>query len=138
MQVYYYRGKAARKASNEGLRNSGDSEETPLLNGNTRAQEETSIRTIILRYAAAVLFICLVGVFAWGISSTAGADGGDEAEDSPQDEKMSTELKWTVQILGWSSALLYVRLLSVLAFLLADIVSSLGHAFLKLVTLPHA
>ncbi|KIY71245.1 PQ-loop-domain-containing protein [Cylindrobasidium torrendii FP15055 ss-10] len=107
VQVYYYRGKAARKASNEGLRN-GDSEETPLINGNSRAQEETPIRTIILRYVGAVLFICFVGIFAWGISSTAGSDGGDEAEDSPQDEKMSTKLKWTVQILGWSSALLYL------------------------------
>lgn len=98
VQVYYYRSKKLRTLPVE----QDVSEQTPLLSGQLRPQE-TPVRVLALRYTAAVVFIFVTGVVAWWIS---GADGVEEDQERPE---LPTRIKWTVQILGWSSAVLYVR-----------------------------
>ncbi|KAF8918998.1 PQ loop repeat-domain-containing protein [Mucidula mucida] len=90
VQVYYYRSKKLRTLP-----------QTPLLSGQLRPQE-TPVRVLALRYTAAVVFIFVTGVVAWWIS---GADGVEEDQERPE---LPTRIKWTVQILGWSSAVLYL------------------------------
>ncbi|KAF9019024.1 PQ-loop-domain-containing protein [Hymenopellis radicata] len=97
-QVYYYRWKKLRTLPDE----QDVSDQTPLLSGQVRPQE-TPVRVLALRYTAAVVFIFVTGVVAWWISGA-----NDVEEDQERPELPTTTIKWTVQILGWSSAVLYL------------------------------
>lgn len=108
-QVYYYRWKSTRTSASA-------EEQTPLLNGDSRAQEETPVRVIVLRYTGAIIFVFATGVVAWAIS------GGEVREEVHKERtELPTRIQWIVQILGWSSALLYVR---------PRLPTSSGHTFL--------
>ncbi|KAJ6559111.1 PQ loop repeat-domain-containing protein [Mycena vulgaris] len=97
-QIYFYRWKRGRSAK-------PPQEETPLLPGNNNAtensQSKASTVVLILRYAAALIFVFATGVLAWWISSNA-----QKTEEPPK--QPTATVQWTVQILGWTSAVLYL------------------------------
>ncbi|KAJ7366954.1 PQ loop repeat-domain-containing protein [Mycena albidolilacea] len=94
VQVYYYRSKRARRSPEE---------ETPLLPGNNggNSPDIVSTRVLILRYTAALIFVFTTGVLAWWISRNS-----EKTEEPPKQPTATVD--WTVQILGWSSAVLYL------------------------------
>ena len=102
-QVYYYRWKRARRSP----------ESAPLLQGTDRAEAkpEPSTRVIVLRYAAALVFVIATGVAAWAVARwTEGGKGPDDAApEQPPPEAGTPARTWAIQILGWTSAVLYVR-----------------------------
>jgi solute carrier family 66 (lysosomal lysine-arginine transporter), member 1 len=59
------------------------------------------VRLLVIRYFCALAFVVVVGVAAWWVTDN------DETSDliKPDQEKKW----WIVQLLGWSSALLFVR-----------------------------
>ncbi|KAF7365137.1 PQ-loop-domain-containing protein [Mycena venus] len=90
IQIYYYKWKQARRTE----------EETPLLSGNnTPAIVPT--RVLILRYIGALIFVVSTGVLAWWISRNT-----EKTEEPPK--QPTAAVQWTVQILGWTSAVLYL------------------------------
>ncbi|KAK0464460.1 PQ loop repeat-domain-containing protein [Desarmillaria tabescens] len=100
-QVYYYRWKDGRPIFTSRCDYEGTREETtPLLPGDARIEDALPMRVLVLRYAGAVVFIFATGILAWWIS------GGAEEDEEPRD--IPTHIKWTVQILGWTSAVLYL------------------------------
>ncbi|KAJ7819400.1 PQ loop repeat-domain-containing protein [Mycena olivaceomarginata] len=94
VQVYYYRWKRARRSPEE---------ERPLLPGNNGGNSSNivSTRVLILRYTAALIFVFTTGVLAWWISRNS-----EKTEEPPKQPTATVD--WTVQILGWSSAVLYL------------------------------
>jgi len=76
-----------------------DSEREPLLFGTEGRKKHLSTRTLIIRYAAAFVFICAAGMTAWCI---AGDNHGQDPESMPKQDW------WKSQILGWASAFLFV------------------------------
>ncbi|KAL1668778.1 PQ loop repeat-domain-containing protein [Schizophyllum commune] len=101
-QVYYYRWKRARRSP----------ESAPLLQRTDRAEAkpEPSTRVIVLRYAAALVFVIATGVAAWAVARwTEGGKGpGDAAPEQPPPEAGTPARTWAIQILGWTSAVLYL------------------------------
>ncbi|KAJ7175935.1 PQ loop repeat-domain-containing protein [Mycena filopes] len=95
LQIYGYRWK--RRGGQ------GSEEETPLLPGSNVVDpsNKTSTRTLILKYTAALVFVFSTGILAWWISRNT-----EKPETSPKHP--TAAVKWTVQILGWSSAVLYL------------------------------
>ncbi|KAJ7259517.1 PQ loop repeat-domain-containing protein [Mycena haematopus] len=93
IQIYYYRWKRARR---------GPEEET-LLSGNNSGPSPTLLSpgVLILRYTAALIFVFATGVLAWWINRN--TEKTEEPSQPP-----SAAVQWTVQILGWSSAVLYL------------------------------
>nr|GAT60257.1 predicted protein [Mycena chlorophos] len=89
-QIYYYRWKANRRTPEE---------ETPLLEQNIQAPPESPILSV-LKYAAALVFVLGTGVVAWRLS------GNTEPADPPPPPSVAK--KWTIQIMGWTSAVLYL------------------------------
>ncbi|KAJ7610683.1 hypothetical protein B0H17DRAFT_1118018 [Mycena rosella] len=97
-QIYFYRWKRGRSGRPT------PHEETPLLLGDNDAetsQSKVSAVVVILRYAGALVFVIITGILAWWISSNT-----DKTEAPPKHP--SATIRWTVQILGWSSAVLYL------------------------------
>ncbi|KAJ7016655.1 PQ loop repeat-domain-containing protein [Mycena alexandri] len=94
VQIYFYRWKRGRQ---------GSEEETPLLtrNDSGNSASKVSTRTLVLRYTAALIFVFGVGVLAWRISRNT------EKPEVPS-KHPTAAVKWTVQILGWSSAVCYL------------------------------
>ncbi|KAJ3822861.1 PQ loop repeat-domain-containing protein [Lentinula raphanica] len=97
-QVYYYRWKARKNSVTEG-------ETTPLLNtvNNHQNKDEplSSTQKTVIRYVGALLFVVIIGVLAWWISSNI------EIPEKPPKHR-SSSLTWAVQILGWTSAICYL------------------------------
>lgn len=93
-QIYYYRWKRSRVLSYE------PDEQAPLLPGESRSQP-VSTRMLLIRYTAALLFVFATGIIAWWISSS--MESKDEHSGSPE-----KSIGWRIQIVGWSSAVLYV------------------------------
>jgi len=60
-------------------------------------------KTLVIRYACALAFIVIVGVAAWWISEK-GNDGDADLHNPTEGSKKW----WAIQVLGWSSALLFV------------------------------
>ncbi|KAF8158868.1 hypothetical protein K438DRAFT_1909956 [Mycena galopus ATCC 62051] len=94
IQIYYYRWKRARR---------GPEEETPLLpvNNSGNSPKILSPAALVLRYTAALIFVFATGVLAWWISRN--TEKTEEPSKPP-----SAAVQWTVQILGWTSAVLYL------------------------------
>jgi len=69
------------------------------------SQEQTeSAKIIALRYISALSFVVAVGVAAWWVTKDEDTSLVDPAEEEPK------EIMWLyIQLLGWSSALLFVR-----------------------------
>ncbi|KAG6837183.1 hypothetical protein H0H93_013410 [Arthromyces matolae] len=89
-QIFYYRWK-----QNRGLSVSPDEQE-PLLNRPTPPPVDNIV--LLIRYTGGLCFVFLVGLSAWWIN---GVEGGDEIP-LPKNG-------WDVQILGWTSAVLYQK-----------------------------
>ncbi|KAJ6508698.1 PQ loop repeat-domain-containing protein [Mycena sanguinolenta] len=93
IQIYYYRRKRARRGP----------EENPLLPGNSgHSPAILSPGALIIRYTAALIFVFTTGALAWWISRNA------EKTEEPAKPPFTAAGQWTVQILGWSSAVLYL------------------------------
>jgi len=105
-QIYYYRWANTRE---ERSTLSGDAseittvgEETPLLSDTREGpKEKPSISREFVKYAGTLVFVFATGVTAWSISSYF-----DKGEDIP--ERPDDSLEWNSQIMGWTSAALYI------------------------------
>ena len=78
-------------------------EQVPLLRGeNQHADDLVPAKLLAIRYFCALAFVVVVGVIAWWIS---------DEEEEPNFINPDQENEWWViiQFLGWSSALLFVR-----------------------------
>ncbi|KAH7919065.1 PQ-loop-domain-containing protein [Leucogyrophana mollusca] len=103
-QVYYYRwrNQAVIRRSQESPVAIPD-EETRLLGQDAVSNtiERPSITRIFLQYLAAVMFVAGTGVAAYFIS-----DWLDDGSPSSLQSGEGTE--WSIQIIGWTSAVLYL------------------------------
>lgn len=77
-------------------------EHVPLLSGQHPPHAEIlPAKTLAIRYISALIFVFGVGVVAWWVS-----------HDMQETDGLKTPEKgdgWLTQVLGWSSAALYVR-----------------------------
>ncbi|KZP31494.1 PQ-loop-domain-containing protein [Athelia psychrophila] len=107
IQIYYYRWARSLRTEPNSITAERDTEETPLLVGSTpECTHETGSQRLLklyAPYAAAVLFVIASGVFSWWISLRSG--NGKGAPQSPSELETS---EWTIQLIGWSSAVLYL------------------------------
>ncbi|KAF4590718.1 hypothetical protein EYR40_009315 [Pleurotus pulmonarius] len=100
LQIYYYRWKKSNRLTSS-------DERAPLLaTTNTEdvgLQQEQILpaKVLAIRYASASLFVCAAGVAAWWISSITASD-----EEIPQHPRKA--LRWEIQVIGWTSAMLYL------------------------------
>ncbi|KAF8964378.1 PQ loop repeat-domain-containing protein [Flammula alnicola] len=101
-QIYYYRCKKNRLAAHAAA--AGELEErAPLLeNEGSHAEEIVPARTLVIRYVSALAFVVAVGVAAWWITKE------HEQERDLVNPAESGKLWWTIQLLGWSSATLFL------------------------------
>lgn len=85
-------------------------EQHPLLTSeNQRAHDVVvPVWLLVVRYFCALAFIVVVGVAAWWVTDTDNEEKSDFIK-SDQESKW-----WIIQLLGWSSALLFVRLYPIL------------------------
>jgi len=97
-QIYYYRWKKARIAPS-----SEHGEASPLIPRNIRDPPQKSSAVIAFRYAGALAFVCATGIIAWWISNHR-TSRHRTAPHPPSEGKLA----WTIQILGWTSAVLYL------------------------------
>ncbi|KAJ7600741.1 PQ loop repeat-domain-containing protein [Mycena floridula] len=91
-QIYYYR---RRQRQQQGERAS-------LLPGESRVPktEKTPTKLLVAQYTAAILFVFGTGVIAWWISS--------KLEHSEEPDVPAGSVGWKIQLVGWSSAALYL------------------------------
>ena len=109
-QIYYYRWKNRRLLRSQGPERNG--ERAPLLGdeaqvpGHTHVADEEPVpaKILVIRYLGALLFVVAVGIAAWWLSQ----DEETHLVDPPREGKKW----WYIQLLGWSSASLFVRTLS--------------------------
>jgi hypothetical protein len=104
-QIYYYRWKKCHVATSL---SSEDQETNPLLRDTNTDEEVIPLKSLALRYLAALTFVVTVGLMAWWITQN---------EEDKNLFPMGKEKWWTIQALGWSSALLFVRTHSSFIFL---------------------
>ncbi|KAF8195449.1 PQ loop repeat-domain-containing protein [Pholiota molesta] len=100
-QIYYYRYKKRRLEAH--VARTGELEErAPLLPNEERPEEIIPARVLIIRYLSALAFVVSVGVCAWWVTSGVKHDNGfvDTTEQGAR--------WWAIQILGWSSASLFL------------------------------
>ncbi len=101
IQIFYYRWKHGYPLFR--TKSVVDDERTPLLLGGEQDENKSlSIRALIIRYTAALLFVAIVGTSAWWIA------GDDGQQETPKPHVPGKDW-WKSQILGWSSAILFVR-----------------------------
>ncbi|ESK90447.1 ybr147w-like protein [Moniliophthora roreri MCA 2997] len=100
VQIYYYRwkgSKSPRSSPQERVE-----ERVPLLSEERVSPNTESGTKILLRYTGCLIFVFVVGVIAWWISSFM----NQHPPAPPRDRSKS--LTWTIQILGWTSAVLFL------------------------------
>jgi hypothetical protein len=101
-QIYYYRYKRHRLSSSD----DGEEQERTALLGNERGRPHEEVlpgKILAIRYACALAFVVGVGVAAWWITKD---DNDDDADLHNPTE--GSKRWWAIQVLGWSSALLFV------------------------------
>jgi solute carrier family 66 (lysosomal lysine-arginine transporter), member 1 len=77
-------------------------EQDPLLTSeNHRVDNVVPAWLLVVRYFGALAFVVVVGVAAWWVT-----DNEEKSDFIKPDEGMKW---WIIQLLGWSSALLFVR-----------------------------
>jgi len=64
-----------------------------------------STKIHLLRYAGALLFVIVTGILAWWIGSKV-----KSPEENHNEDDENAARKWAIQILGWTSAVLYVSI----------------------------
>ncbi|KAJ7095805.1 PQ loop repeat-domain-containing protein [Mycena belliarum] len=100
-QIYFYRRKRVKAGH-------PPCEETPLLHADDSAENTESkvpVVVLILRYTGALFCVFATGVLSWWISRNT-EETGSPPKQSPQPP--SADMQWTIQILGWTSAVLYL------------------------------
>jgi len=102
-QIYFYRWGNRIRTPRPPDVSSADQpgERSPLLNHNLVQEKTVSSGRLFLQYAAAVLFVCATGVVAWWISK-----GVQKDETEPKHR--AKDLDWIIQLIGWTSASLYL------------------------------
>jgi len=107
IQIYYYRWARLQRFEPNLITAERDEEETPLLVGSTReGPRETATRRLLKMYApyaAAVLLVIASGFISWWVSVRSG--NKEEAPQSPSEPETS---EWKIQVIGWTSAVLYL------------------------------
>jgi hypothetical protein len=106
-QIYYYRWKRRQREAHSGFYSRMREEQDPLLTSeNQRVDDVVPAWLLVVRYFCAIAFVVVVGVAAWWVTDN------DEKSDFiiPDQEKKW----WIIQLLGWSSALLFVRVYLIL------------------------
>lgn len=104
IQIYYYRWlnqNAEAPLLSEG---SEPGEESSLLDNNSRQYQEKqspSTKRVLAQYTAAYIFVFAMGIAAWMLNGNASKD------DSTS--KPAEGLQWKIQVIGWSSAVLYCQ-----------------------------
>ncbi|KAF9267354.1 PQ-loop-domain-containing protein [Marasmius fiardii PR-910] len=99
-QIYYYRWKRAKLPHL--FSQERQEERVPLLPGDRNDDGGDGVKMVLLRYTGALVFVFATGTIAWWLSSSVGY---------PEEHSLSdrTTLRtWTIQILGWSSAILFL------------------------------
>ena len=82
-------------------------EQTPLLaSENQRVDDVVPAWLLVVRYFCALAFVVVVGVAAWWVT--------DNEEKSNFNKPDQEKKWWIIQLLGWSSALLFVRVYPIL------------------------
>ncbi|KII86746.1 hypothetical protein PLICRDRAFT_177491 [Plicaturopsis crispa FD-325 SS-3] len=108
-QIYYYRRKRTREAplltpddsDDDSFRSNEPREDSPLLAGSTEEEpSKPSTLKLIAQYSAALLFVLVIGVVAYLLDRSRPVD--EPSTDPPE------ALKWKVQLIGWTSAALYL------------------------------
>jgi len=98
-QIYYYRWKRGQL----GFGDNRQEEQVPLLTSeHQHADDVVPAGVIVVRYFCALAFVVGVGVAAWWITT-------DDKEKSDFIKPDQEKKWWLIQLLGWSSALLFVR-----------------------------
>jgi len=96
-QIYYYRWKRGQATFGS---ISTPEERVPLLTSeNHRAEDVVPAWLLVIRYFCALAFVVLVGVAAWWVT--------DNEEESNFMNPNQEKKWWFIQLLGWSSALLF-------------------------------
>lgn len=72
-------------------------ESTPLIDKAAQDNQVTRIR-LVLQYGAGFVFITVIGVMAWYMNN------GSSKGTAPDKSKT---MQWVIQVIGWSSAVLY-------------------------------
>lgn len=101
-QIYYYRYKTHRLLSSD----DGEDQERTALIGNERERHHEEVlpgKILAIRYACASAFVVVVGVAAWWITEEDKDDDADLHNPTEGSRKW-----WAIQVLGWSSAMLFV------------------------------
>jgi len=103
LQIYYYRWKNKRTGYPADDMAPAEDETRPLLSRSESRDRGffTSTRWLILRYIFALAFVCGMGIAAWWVSEHVNLDEG--ATEPP-----AGSLSWLIQLLGWTSAVLYL------------------------------
>ena len=79
-----------------------EEEQVPLLPSETQhVNAVVPARLLVIRYFGALAFVFVVGVAAWWVT--------DHEEESDFINPDQEKKWWLIQLLGWSSALLFVR-----------------------------
>jgi hypothetical protein len=105
-QIYYYRYKRHRLSSSDS--GEGQGEHTPLIGSEGQPPNEDALpaKILAIRYTCALAFIVCVGVVASWITNE---DIDDDDDGNLHNPTEGTKKWWTIQLLGWSSAILFVR-----------------------------
>ena len=99
-QIYYYRWKRRRLEAHSGF-GSRMHEQDPLLTSESHHVDDVvPVWLLVVRYFGALAFVVVVGVAAWWITDN------EKSDFIKPDQGMKW---WIIQLLGWSSALLFVR-----------------------------
>ncbi|KAF8133783.1 PQ-loop-domain-containing protein [Boletus edulis] len=105
LQVYYYRWRERYRGTLLRAEEDSPTEQSCLLGDNALVHgsesRSTSVIRVFTQYAAAVAFVMSTGVVAYLIS---GRIQHEDGSGLPPD----TPLEWRIQVLGWTSALLYL------------------------------
>jgi len=98
-QIYYYRWKRSRLEGHSDFGSTTREEQDPLLTSeNQRVDDVVPARLLVIRYFCALAFVIVVGVAAWWVT-----DNEKESDFIKSDQDW-----WIIQLLGWSSALLFL------------------------------
>jgi hypothetical protein len=95
-QIFYYRWKHGQPLFKSPIE---DNERAPLLPGEEDGKKHLSMRTLLVRYTGALIFVCMVGTTAWWVTR-------NNREEAPK--PVPREDWWKSQIFGWASALFFV------------------------------